>query len=420
MQAKAAPTRKRRRGTDGLFERHSRRCASRTAVKCNCSPSYQAQVVIPKKGEKNGQKVRRTFSGPGARAAAQQWRADALSELGKGTLAAPTRTTVREIAEQWFAGATAEPPTVRRRNGEPFKPSYVRTVQDDLRLHVLPEWSVVRLSDITRGDVQAWADRLVGRGLSGSKVAGAVGSLRTLMRLAVRRNIIARNPVTELDLPAASGRRERAASPAEAAELLAVLPANIRAIYACAFYGGLRRGELRGLKWADVDLARGEIHVRRSWDDEAGAVSPKSRKGMRTVPLLGVLRDHLDAHKMRTSEVGLDDFVFSAPRGGAFVPSQVRRAAAAAWTEGNATRAEEEKPVLKAIQLHEARHTCVSIFAAGGIPLERIGDYVGHSSTYMTDHYRHLIEGQREQDRRQMDDYLVRADTAARIAALDG
>ena len=51
--------------------------------------------------------------------------------------------------------------------------------------------------------------------------------------------------------------------------------------------------------------------------------------------------------------------------------------------------------------------------------MERIGDYVGHSSTYMTDHYRHLIEGQREQDRRQLDDYLARADTQARLEALD-
>ena len=54
-----------------------------------------------------------------------------------------------------------------------------------------------------------------------------------------------------------------------------------------------------------------------------------------------------------------------------------------------------------------ARHTAV-VFAAGGIPLERIADYMGHSSTHMTNHYRHLIDGQREADRRQLDDYLNR------------
>jgi len=387
-----------------------------SGAKCDCTPSVQAQIVIPKKknGEK-GQKIRRTFSGVGAKAAAQQWRADALSELGRGELTAPTRMTVAEVAEQWLVDARKG--TVRRKNGEEFKPSYVRTVADDLRLYVLPEWSAVRLSDISRHDVQAWADRMMGRGLSPSKISGAVGSLRTVLRLGVRRNVITRNPVTEIELPASNGRRERAASPAEAAELLAALPDAIRPIYATAFYGGLRRGELRGLKWADVNLATGEIHVERSWDDAAGEVATKSKKGRRIVPILGVLRDPLDEHKLRVP-CEPTDFVFPAPRGGAFTPSVVRRAAAAAWAKENKKRADDEKPLLIAIGLHEARHTCVSIFPAGGIPLERIGDYVGHSSTYMTDHYRHLIEGQREQDRRQLDDYLARADTAARINAI--
>lgn len=61
---------------------------------------------------------------------------------------------------------------------------------------------------------------------------------------------------------------------------------------------------------------------------------------------------------------------------------------------------------LEPIGLHEARHTYVSLMHAAGVPLERIGDYVGHSSSYMTDRYRHLIEGQREQDAERFDSYL--------------
>jgi hypothetical protein len=48
------------------------------------------------------------------------------------------------------------------------------------------------------------------------------------------------------------------------------------------------------------------------------------------------------------------------------------------------------------IGLHECRHTYVSLMHAAGLSLEEIGDYVGHSSTYMTDRYRHLLEGQRQ------------------------
>lgn len=48
---------------------------------------------------------------------------------------------------------------------------------------------------------------------------------------------------------------------------------------------------------------------------------------------------------------------------------------------------------LQPIKLHECRHTYVSLMHAAGLSLERIGDYVGHTSAYMTDHYRHLLEG---------------------------
>ena len=108
--------------------------------------------------------------------------------------------------------------------------------------------------------------------------------MRVVFRHALERDEINANPTSGLRLPNNIGRRERTASPSEAAELLAALPDNLRPIYATAFYAGLRRGELRGLRWDDVNLAKGVIHVRRSWDDYAGEITPKSAKGTRTVP----------------------------------------------------------------------------------------------------------------------------------------
>ncbi len=234
--------RTRRRPSEGLVARHSRSCSTLNGGdRCSCSPAIRAQIYT-----RDGQKIRRTFAGPGAKTAAKQWRADALAARGKGELTTPTRVTMGDVAALWLEGATSEPPTVRRKDGQAYKPSYVRTVRDDLRLHVLPHWSGVRLSEITRADVQAWADGLPSRGLGPSRIGGAVGTLRTMLRYAVRRNLIRANPVTDIDVPTSTGRRERAASPAEAAELLAALPESIRPIYACAFFSGLRRGELRG------------------------------------------------------------------------------------------------------------------------------------------------------------------------------
>src|SRR5206468_2584953 len=104
---------------------------------------------------------------------------------------------------------------------------------------------------------------------------------------------VAVNPTTDLGLPTA-GSRDRAATPEQAAELLNALPEDVRPLWACAFYAGLRRGELRGLQTPHVDLAAATIDVVRSWDDKEGEIEPKSRAGTRRVFLLDALRPYLE------------------------------------------------------------------------------------------------------------------------------
>ena len=215
------------------------------------------------------------------------------------------------------------------------------------------------------------------------------------------------NPTTDLDLPAVGGRRERVASPAEAALLLDGLPDDDRALWATAFYAGLRRGELRALRWSDIDDAVSRIHVQRGWDDVQGAIGPKSDKGERKVPVSVALRVHLLEHKARTGRRG-DDFVFGRTRDEPFTPTLVRRRALAAWAA--------QDPPLNRIGLHECRHTYVSLMYAAGLTLERIGDYVGHSSTYMTDRYRHLLDGHEAEAAQMLDDFLARSTGADRGA----
>ena len=82
--------------------------------------------------------------------------------------------------------------------------------------------------------------------------------------------------------------------------LLAALPEGERALWACAFYAGLRRGELRALRWGDVDLPARVIHVQRGWDAVEGEQAAKSAAGNRRVPILELLARELAAHKLRT------------------------------------------------------------------------------------------------------------------------
>jgi integrase len=75
----------------------------------------------------------------------------------------------------------------------------------------------------------------------------------------------------------------------------------------------------------------------------------------------------------------------------------------------NAERRAEDQPKLRPIGLHELRHSYVSLMHDAGFSFERIGDYVGHSSAYMTDAYRHLLEGHEAQAAERFEDYLTRA-----------
>ena len=107
---------------------------------------------------------------------------------------------------------------------------------------------------VRRADVQDYVDRLRKKGLSASTIANKLDPIRVVFRRAIKRDEISIDPTDGLELPAVRGRRERIADRTEAATLIAALPMSERAFWATAIYGGLRRGELRALRWIDVEL----------------------------------------------------------------------------------------------------------------------------------------------------------------------
>lgn len=378
----------------GIRVRHSRTCAATEGCRCNCSPSFEASVW----SARDNRQIRKSFR---RISEARSWRTDAAHGVSRGTLRAPSALTLREAATAWLNAAEAG--EVLSRNRHPYKPSTLRTYRHDLETYVLHDLGARKLSDLRADDLQALVDRLMASGLSGSKVRNVVVALQALYRR--HRHTVALDPTDGLDLPEPGGRRERVATPQEAARLLEALPEGERALWACAFYAGLRRGELRALRADDIDLAENVIRVSRSWDDKAGAVEPKSVKGRRQVPVPAILRKFLLEHRARTGRRG-DDLVFGRTASEPFTPTFVRAKARKAW----------EAAGLEPIGLHECRHTYVSLMHTAGVPLERVGDYAGHSSAYMTDRYRHLIEGQRETDAGALDSLLSNAHSNAHPA----
>src|SRR5262249_24285550 len=145
-------------------------------------------------------------------AAAKGWRHDAAAAANRGTLRAPTRTTVREAGDALIAGMrTGEGRT--RKGGRGYKPSGIRSYEADLREYVYDAFGACRLSEVRRRDVQTLADRLVAAGASGSKVRNVVTALKVVYRRELEHDDLAVNPTTNLRLPDVDGTRAWDATP---------------------------------------------------------------------------------------------------------------------------------------------------------------------------------------------------------------
>jgi len=401
----------------GVSAVHSSACATQRKESdgkgdCDCTPTFRAFVY----DNRTKTKIRSTTF-PTVKQA-REWREDSRSLQRKGLLSAPSRLTFREVADEWLAGVKASPPKYVNRARKPYKPSATRHYEMDVRKYVLDDLGGVRMSDLRRTDIQALIDRLRGRGLQEGTVRNVITVVRVLFRHALERGYVEANPTVGFRL-GTGNKRTRAAEPAEAAELIGVLPDTIRGIYTCAYYAGLRRGELRAIRWDDISLADRVITVRTAWDDKEGPVKPKSDASTdREVPIIAVLHDYLANLKATSGRDG-QDFVFGFTATRVFEPSTVRMRAAKAWREANVVRAESGKTPLNPIGLHELRHSYVSMMHAAGVPLELIGDYCGHSTVHMTNQYRHLLKGHSDDSTMKADAYLALADSAAWIAQIE-
>jgi integrase len=318
---------------------------------------------------------------------------------------APTRITLHEAADAWLEGVSKG--IIQARGGKSYKPSAIRGYESALRQRLLPEFGGARLGDIRRLDLQDYADRLKAEGLDPSTIRNTFLPVRAIYRRALARGDVAINPTVGLELPAVLSRRDRIAEPAEAAALIAALPETDRALWATACFAGLRRGELLALRWQDVNLGSGYILVERSWDERAGFVDPKSRAGRRRVPIASVLREHLVDHKRITGRsAGL---VFGSSPDHPPTPSSIWRRARRAWKQAG----------LDPIGLHECRHTFASMMIAAGVNAKALSSYMGHASVSTTfDMYGKLMAGNEDEAAAQLDDFLARADTKARLAEI--
>ena len=373
----------------GIRRRHCRTCpavASDDMAVCTCSgswPHYQVQA-----GPRADRRTR-TFH---ALKDAVRWRARTRLELDGSGGRVPR---VRDAGERFLAAIEAG--TALSRSGTPYRPSTVNGYRRELRQRIYPAIGDRRLDAVTRGDVLALSGGMQGEGLAPTTVRNTIVPLRALYRWAADHDITARNPTRGLAMPGVSGsRRERFATPSEVRALLASLDPRDRALWATAAFAGLRRGELMGLRWSDVDLDAGELHVRQAFSPAAKRMGPpKTKAGQRTVPLSAQLAELLAAHRelsrgVRAELVFARGTLADANRGhrgspkAPFSDSTVGVRALRVWRSAG----------LEPLGMHEARHTFASSLLAAGVPMKVVSALMGHTTIAVTvDLYSHLLPG---------------------------
>lgn len=346
-----------------------------------------------------------------ARAEAKAWRVKAMAEAQAGKLRRGDGTTLRAAWEQFIAGAEAG--TITDRTGKPYSPSTLDGYKRAWN-RIDPELGAHRLDRIKRKNIQDIVDRWRDDGLKPATVRNSLDPLRTIYRRAIQRDQVAVNPTLNLDVARVDNHRERFATADEAAALIAALPTGEQALWATAFYAGLRRSELRALRWSNVDLAEGIIRVDRAWNDGADAEHrTKTKAAVRKVPIVPSLARLLKAHKLATGRDG-SDLVFGRTATEPFTPTTARSRALRAWDKANVAaeksigRPLRESERLHPIGLHECRHTFASFMIAAGANAKALSVVMGHGSITITyDVYGKLMPGGEAEVGRLLSDYLA-------------
>jgi integrase len=208
--------------------------------------------------------------------------------------------------------------------------------------------------------------------------------VRALFATALEDGVIRSNPCAGIRLAGGTTpeRHVRGLTEEELSRVLAEVPAQWRLLVRTLSQTGLRIGELVALQWGDVDLARGRIKVRRRLY-KGTLDAPKSRYGVRDVPLSRALAADLNAHRAGCAHPGEGDLVFATRTGTPLSPHNLLM---------RVVKPAGARAGLPWIGLHTLRHTCASRLFRSGWNAKQVQMVLGHHSPAFTlATYVHLI-----------------------------
>jgi integrase len=245
------------------------------------------------------------------------------------------------------------------------------------------------IADITTANIDAYREHaLIERGLSPSTVQRDLTNLSGIFGRAKRKHWISANPYDDAERVKVVDSGDFNVLTVEQLEAVARAARSVHeaALYRVAGYSGLRQGELRALRWHDVDFAGATLHVRRNLPAHGEEKVPKS-KVIRSVPLIDQAARALDQLSRRAMLTAPEDRVFVSPTGGPLDDGDIREAfyVALAAAGLDHLRAREQP-----ITFHDLRHTFGTL-AVQVWPVTDVQAYMGHADVKTTMRYVHHV-----------------------------
>jgi len=349
-------------------------------------------------GWENGTRKRRHFYAATA-ADVQAQLLKARSDQSRGLPVATERQTVAQFLEGWLEH------TLKTR----ARPRSVESFTAIVNRHIIPVLGKIRLDKLTPQQVQALletkrqpykvknkAGKVIEKhGLSPQSIAGIRTVLRSALGQALKWGMVPRNVATLIDPPRIPRPQIHFLDTDGARKLLqAASGKRFEAIIVIALTLGLRRGEILGLRWSDVDFEQRSLRINQALQRVGGKLQVtevKTERSRRGVVMPESVIRALKTRRARQAQerllAGLEwqngELVFTNPNGRPLEPITLHR---------------EYKQMLKAVGLptevrfHDLRHTAASLLLAQGVHLRVIMELLGHSSISLTANtYAHVM-----------------------------
>jgi len=309
-----------------------------------------------------------------------------LKQKDDGLPVISERRTVSAYLTEWLEGAR---PNLRH--------GTARRYDQLLRVHALPYIGAVPLARLTPARLQALFANRINAGFAPATVRQLRAVMHKAFRQAVEWGALIRNPLDVVSAPKVERRELSYLTPEQVRTLIdAAQNERLGALWIAGVTAGPRLGELLALRWKDISLDKGTLHVCGTLQLTTGGgfaiEPPKTARSRRTIPLTAVAIEALRRHKIRQAEERL------AFPGEWAHPEQVFTGPDGAYIDGRSLRYVFEpfltRAGLQRIRIHDLRHSAATFMLAQGIHPRIVSDILGHSTTALTmDVYSHVTEG---------------------------